>query len=314
MPAIGARDSRNSRRFRLSVSAMGTPRTAFVLAGGGSLGAVEVGMLQALVERRIAPDLVVGASVGAVNGAYFAGRPDGAGVESLGAIWRGLRRGDVFPLGLVGGFLGFIGMRSHLLDPDRLRSLLERNLPLTRLEDAKVPCHVVATDVLSGEEVRLSSGPAVDVVLASAAIPAVFPPVRIGDRQLSDGALASNTPLSAALALGAERLIVLPTGFSCALERAPRSALGTALHAVNLLIARQLVVDIDRFCTLAEIVVVPPLCPLNVMAADFSRTGELIDRAVESTRRWLDGGGLSVREVPRALRPHAHYSGGGMPA
>src|SRR5258707_10174447 len=85
---------------------MGTPRTAFVLAGGGSLGAVEVGMLQALVERGIAPDLVVGASVGAINGVYFAGRPDRAGVESLSAIWRGLRRGDVFPIGLVCGFLG----------------------------------------------------------------------------------------------------------------------------------------------------------------------------------------------------------------
>ena len=288
---------------------MGTPRTAFVLAGGGSLGAVEVGMLQALVERGIAADLVVGASVGAINGAYFAGRPDCAGVESLGAIWRGLRRGDVFPIGLVGGFLGLIGMRSHLLAPDRLRALLERNLPVARLEDAKIPCHVVATDVLTGEEACLSSGSAVEAVLASAAIPAVFPPVRIADRQLSDGALASNTPLPAALALGAERLIVLPTGFSCSIERPPRSALGMALHAVNLMVARQLVVDVERFCSLAEIVVVPPLCPLNVTSADFTHNGELIDRAAENTRRWLDSGGLSVREVPGPLRPHAHQNG-----
>src|SRR5258708_5189249 len=157
---------------------MGTPRTAFVLAGGGSLGAVEVGMLQALVERGIAPDLVVGASVGAINGAYFAGRPDCAGVESLGAIWRSLRRGDVFPIGLVCGFLGFIGMRSHLLAPDQLRALLERDLPVARLEDAKIPCHVVATDVLSGDEAGLSSGSAVEAVLATTAIPAPFPPER----------------------------------------------------------------------------------------------------------------------------------------
>src|SRR5258708_3583116 len=155
---------------------MGTPRTAFVLAGGGSLGAVEVGMLQALVERGIAPDLVVGASVGAINGAFFPGRPDRAGVESLGAIWRGLRRGDVFPIGLVGGFLGFIGMRSHLLTSDRLRALLERTLP-ERLEDAKVPCHVVATDVLSGEAGRLSLGAAVERVRGRPALPARFPPV-----------------------------------------------------------------------------------------------------------------------------------------
>lgn len=193
---------------------MGQPRTAFVLAGGGSLGAVEAGMLLALVERGIAPDLVVGASVGAINGAFFASRPDHAGLESLVAIWRGLRRSDVFPLGMVGGFLGFIGKRPHLVAPDRLRALLERHLPVPRLEESKVPCHVVATDVLSGGEICISSGPSVEAVLASAAIPAVFPPVQVGDRQLLDGLLASNTPLPAALGLGAERLIVLPTGFS----------------------------------------------------------------------------------------------------
>jgi len=296
---------------------MGTPRTAFVLAGGGSLGAVEVGMLQALVERGIAPDLVVGASVGAINGAYFAGRPDRAGVESLAGIWRDLRRGDVFPLGLIGGFLAFIGRRPHLLAPDRLRALLVRHLAFARLEEAKVSCHVVATDVLSGEEVCLSSGPAVESVLASAAIPAIFPPVRIADRQLSDGALASNTPLSAALGLGAERLIVLPTGFSCTLKNPPSSSLGMALHAVNLLTTRQLVVDIDRFSSTAEIVVVPPLCPLNVSSGDFSHSAKLIDRAAKSTRQWLDGGGLSIRQVPGALRPHTHQKRaaiGGRPA
>src|SRR5260370_10196926 len=106
---------------------MGTPRTAFVLAGGGSLGAVEVGMLQALVERGILPDLVVGASVGAINGVYFAGRPDRTGVASLGAIWRGLRRGDVFPIGLVGGFFGFIGMLPPCPPPPPPRRVHERH-------------------------------------------------------------------------------------------------------------------------------------------------------------------------------------------
>ncbi len=149
-------------------------------------------------------------------------------------------------------------------------------------------------------------------MLASAAIPAIFPPVQIAGRQLSDGALASNTPLSAALELGAERLIVLPTGFSCTLRHPPRSALGMALHAVNLMTTRQLVVDIDRFCSTAEIVVVPPLCPLNVASSDFTHSGQLIDRAAKSTRRWLDEGGLYMREVPGALRPHAHHKRGAL--
>src|SRR2546430_13546545 len=106
-------------------------------------------MPQTGAEAGIAPALVGGASVGAINAALFAGRRARAGVESLAAIWRGLRRGDVFPLGLMGGFLGFIGKRPHLLAPDRLRALLGRHLPVARLEEAKVPCHVVATDVLS---------------------------------------------------------------------------------------------------------------------------------------------------------------------
>lgn len=143
-------------------------------------------------------------------------------------------------------------------------------------------------------------------MLASAAIPAVFPPVTLGDRVLVDGALASNTPLAAALKLGVERLIVLPTGYSCALPAPPASSLAMALHAVNLLITRQLVVDIERFATLAEIIVVPPLCPMRVSAASFLRSDELIYRAAARTRTWLESGGLRSREVPQNLGPHQH--------
>lgn len=262
-------------------------------------------MLQALVEAGIMPDLVVGSSVGAINGAYFAARPDLAGIEDLAAIWRRLRRSDIFPLGFLGGLLGFAGLRANLVDATHLRRLLEKNLP-QEFEDAKIPLSVVATDVLSGEEVHLSSGPLVDAVLASAAIPAVFPPVTLAGRVLVDGALASNTPLAAALKLGAERIIVLATGYSCALPAPPSSALAMALHSVNLLIARQLVVDIERFSSLAEIAVVPPLCPLQVSAASFARTNELIFRASHRARTWLQRGGLQSREVPGSLAPHQH--------
>ncbi len=116
-------------------------------------------MLRALAERGVTPDMVVGSSVGAINGAYYAARPDVTGAESLALIWRGLRRSDVFPFQPFGGFFGFIGLRSHLLDVNRLHALLERHFPIGRLEEAKVRCHVVATDVLSGEEVCLSTGP-----------------------------------------------------------------------------------------------------------------------------------------------------------
>ncbi len=92
-------------------------KTAFVLAGGGRLGAVEVGMLETLVGQGISADLVVGSSVGAINAAYFASRPDAEGVRSLGRIWRGLRRRDVFPFAPFGSLLSFFSLRNYLVDP-----------------------------------------------------------------------------------------------------------------------------------------------------------------------------------------------------
>ena len=280
-------------------------KTALVLAGGGSFGAVQVGMLRELVAHGIVPDLVVGSSVGAINGAYFAGLPSAQGVTRLEAIWRGLRRSEVFPV-TWRSLIGLLSRRDFVVDPAGLRSLLEMHLPYRKLEQAAVPLHVVATDLLGGGSVRLSSGPAVEAVLASCAIPAAFPPVRIGDRYLIDGAVASNTPLSVAVELGAKQVIVLPTGFACSLEAPPRGAIASALHAITLLIAHQLVTDLERLRGQAEIVTVPPLCPLSVSPYDFSHAGELIERAAEQTHRWLDKGGLTRQCVPGALRGHTH--------
>ncbi len=189
-----------------------------------------------------------------------------------------------------------------------LRSLLERHLPYRELERAALPVHVVATDLLHGAAVRLSSGDAVQAVLASCAIPAAFPPVHIDERHLVDGAVASNTPVGVAVELGAKRIVVLPTGYACALAAPPRGAIACALQAITLLTAHQLVVQIEQFRERVEIVTVPPLCPLSVSPYDFSRAGELIERAAEQTRRWLDRGGLGKHRIPGALRPHEPHA------
>lgn len=286
-----------------------SPATAFVLAGGGSFGAVQAGMLRELVAAGIVPDFVVGSSVGAINGAYFAGSPTAQGVAQLEAIWRGLRRQDVFPFTLR-SLAGLIGRRDFIVDPCGLRRLLEDNLPIAVLEQAKLPLHVVATDLLSGAAARLSSGSAVDAVLASCAIPGAFPPMRIGERHLIDGAVASNTPIRAAMELGASRIIVLPTGFACAMQSPPRGAIATMLHAVTLLVAHQLVTELERYGEQVEIVTVPPLCPLSVSPYDFSRARELIERAAAQTRRWLRQGGMEKQRIPAALRPHEDRAGG----
>jgi NTE family protein len=281
-------------------------KTAFVLAGGGSLGAVQVGMLAAFARRGIRPDFVVGASVGAINAAYYAAEPDDHGVERLKRIWLRLRRSDVFPFSLMASALGFFGKADHLVAPAGLRKLIESVLPCQRLEDARLPCHVVATDALAGTEVVLSSGLAATALLASAAIPGVFPPVTLDGRCLLDGGVANNTPISTAVKMGATRVIVLPTGISCSLSAPPRGALAVMLHALNLLIMRQLVSDIERFTGVVEVVTVPPLCPLATTTYDFSQSADLIHRAEASTRLWLRTDGLHHFGAPAALLPHDH--------
>jgi NTE family protein len=282
-------------------------KTAFVLAGGGSLGAVQVGMLAALARQGVVPDFVVGVSVGAINAAYYAAEPDDRGVERLKRIWLQLRRTDVFPFSPIASRLGFFGKTDHLVSPAPLRSLIESELPYQRLEDARIPCYVVATDALEGTEVVLSSGPAATALLASAAIPAIFPPVTLGERYLLDGGVSNNTPLSTALRTGAARVIVLPTGISCALQEPPRGAMALALHALNLLIMRQLVNDIERFAGVADVVIVPPLCPLSTTTYDFSQSADLIHRAEAATRLWLRTDGLHRLGTPPALLPHHHH-------
>jgi len=280
--------------------------TAFVLAGGGSLGAIEAGMLRALLGHGERADFVVGASAGAINGAYFAADPTQAGVARLEAIWRGLRREHVFPLSF-GKILSLFWRRDHLVESHGLRRLLEHHLPYRQLEQATIPIHVVATELISGEEVLLSSGPAVDAILASTAIPGVFPTVTIGGRELVDGGVSNNTPISTAVRLGAERIIVLPTGFACALTRPPSGAISRALHSLNLLVARQLIHDIERYAQAVQLHVVPTLCPLETSSYDYSGCAALIERASDSTHKWIEKGGLQrTSSSAGALAEHAH--------
>ncbi len=284
----------------------GVPRTVFVLAGGGSLGATQVGMLRALTERGVWPDAVVGSSAGAINAVFLAGDPTADGVRHLEAMWRGLARQDVFPIRAMLLLRSALGHGDHLVDPAALRDLLTRHLPRARFEDLALPCVAIASDMLTGEEVQLVNGSAIDAALASAAIPLVFPPVEIDGRLLADGSIASNTPVGAAIALGATRVIVLPAGHACALGDRPRGMVAVALHALSLLTARQLGRDLEVLRDRAEIAIVPPLCPLDVSPYDFSRGGDLIDRAAAATEQWLAGGKLARREIPATLAPHTH--------
>jgi NTE family protein len=280
-----------------------TPQTAFVLSGGAALGAIQVGMLRALYDREIEPDLIVGTSVGAVNGAFIASRPfTPATTDQLAEVWRGLGRGQVFPLNPLTGFLGFFGARTHLVPERGLRELLVEHIEFERLEQTAVPFYVITTDVLTGSEVRLSRGPALDAVMASAAIPGVFPPVDWGDRHLMDGGIANHAPISDALELGAERIYVLPTGIACDLAEPPHGALGMLLHSMSLLLMRRLQVEVELLADRAELIVLPPPCRPGVSPIDFSRSEELIQRGLEESSNYLDGvGSGEIRDPASGL-------------
>ena len=197
--------------------------------------------------------------------------------------------------------------RDFLLETGALETLIERNLPYRRLEDAPIPIHIVTTDFLSGEMVVLSSGPAAQAIVASCAIPAAFPSVAIGTRHLVDGGLVSNTPIKLARDLGANRLIILPTGHACALRLPPRGAISSALHGLTLLVAGQMVKELETLDAGCDFHVVPSLCPVGSSAYDFTHTRALIDRAEQQTRDWLKAGGLDRCDIPDALRPHSHF-------
>ena len=283
-------------------------KVAFVLSGGGSLGAVRVGMFSALYERGIVPDLLVATSVGAVNGAFIASRPATvATVDELAQVWRSIDRRQVFPANLVTGLLGFVGSRNSLIPNAGLRRLLEGNIQLARLEDASIPIHVIAVDVRSGTERRLSRGDAISAVLASAAIPAVFPPVEWNGEQLIDGGAANNTPIPHALDLGAEEVYVLPAGYACGLYTAPRSVLAMGLHALSLLIQQRLIMEIEALKDRARLVVLPPPCPLDVSPADFAHAAELMARSRSDACVFLDGVSSEGSAVPPVMREwHGH--------
>jgi NTE family protein len=265
------------------------PATAFVLSGGASLGALQVGMLRALYERGIVPDFMVGTSVGALNATFVASRPQTVEtIDELAAVWRGLRREHVFPVRWRELVRGLVGRGDHVLSDSGVREIVGRHLTIARLEDAIVPVHLVAFELVKGEEVRLSRGPALEALLAAAAIPGLLPPVVRGDRHLVDGGVVNNTPISHAVDLGAERVYVLPTsGASRALGKRPRGALEAAIDAITLMIDSQHRADVARYAGKAELIVLPAPNPDHVQPTNFDHAQSLIEGALIAARTFL---------------------------
>jgi NTE family protein len=268
---------------------MRRPRTAFVLSGGASLGAVQAGMLRALYERGITADLLVGTSAGALNAAFIASRPQTVETaRALRRVWYDLQRDDIFPVSVRALVAGLCGRRDHLVPDDALRRVVRRHIGYEDLVDAVTPLHVVAYDVIAAQEVLLSEGSAVDAIVASAAIPGVFPPVAIGDRRLIDGGVVNNTPISHAVALGAERVYVLPTQTGPRhIARSPARPIDAAIHALNLLIGGRFADDVARYADEVELIVLRAPNSRHVQPTDFAHAARLSAEALAAGRELL---------------------------
>lgn len=192
---------------------MTTSSTAFVLGGGGHLGAHQVGMLRALFEAGIHPDLVVGTSVGAVNGAFVAADPTVETVAELERLWRSLNRSGVFRTGsLFDEMRRVVRKRTHVYDNAALRRQLAEALPVEHFEDLAVPFECVATSIERSVPVYFSSGVLIDAIVASCSVPGLLPPVEIDGEHLVDGGLVASIPLDRAIALEATEIYVLQVG------------------------------------------------------------------------------------------------------
>jgi NTE family protein len=277
--------SRRAASPRRSGTPARSPRTAFVLSGGASLGALQVGMLRALYERGVTADLLVGTSVGALNAAFIASRPQTPETAGeLARAWCGIERADAFPVSLRAMVGGLAGHRNHLVPAHGLRRIVERHVELDDLADAAVPLSLVAFDVNTGTEVVLCDGPAVDAIVAACSIPGIFPPVAIGEQLLVDGGVVNNTPIRHAVELGAQRVYVLPTQEPRYVQPAPRTALDAAIYGIGLLVGSRLEADIFRYQGDVELIVLPAPNTQHVQPTNFEHSSRLAAEAHAAAR------------------------------
>jgi NTE family protein len=276
-------------------------RTAFVFAGGAALGSIQVGMLRALTDAGIRPDLVTGASSGALNGAMVAADP-GSAITRLEALWTHARRREILPLHPLTLAGALSGRTPHVSRSGGIRRAIERHLPLRRIEDAAVPLHIVCADTATRDKVVLSQGDVVAALLATTAIPGLYPAVQIGGRTLVDGGLAEDPPLGTAVELGATTVFLFPVGWP--LGPAPRTgALIRAMDALDWLFWSVARAHLERWAPECDLYVLPspPITGLHPLSARSAR--RLIADAEQRTREWLPrarpwpdaGAGLAVR-------------------
>lgn len=270
-----------------------SPSTAFVLSGGGNQAVCQVGMLRALLERDIVPDVLIGTSAGAWNASVIAAMPNLAGVERLVETWEGLRGETVFPGGRLSRAWNLLSRDDHLFANNGLQALLANTGAPTTFAELRIPLRVIACDIDTGDEVVFAAGPLQPALLASAALPGLFPPIRHDGRLLVDGAVVDTVPLSHALAGPVDRVYVLSIAGEL-MHHPLRSPVDVAIRAFAISRKQRFDLELRNAPENIEVVVLP--APADDRAInDFSDPLMLIEEAHHLAERALDEIDLAKR-------------------
>ncbi|HVW41129.1 MAG TPA: patatin-like phospholipase family protein [Amycolatopsis sp.] len=259
----------------------------FVLGGGGSLGAMQVGMLRALQEHGLAPDLIVGTSVGSLNGAVLALEP-GDAIERLRKTWAHMTRQEAFPGGVLSQVRTLRHAKTHLFPNTGLAAIINEHLGAgATFADLALPLGVVATEIDTAGPVLIRDGDLLTPLLASTAIPGIYPAVEHEGRMLYDGGLVANVPLRQALAMGAKSLVVLDCAFPGQIPAPPHTIAEVLMYTAMISMRNQAVLEAPIAATEVPVVYLPGPVPRQLSPLDFRHTDELIASAHEAADDYL---------------------------
>ncbi len=278
---------------------------AFAFSGGGGQGAIQVGMLKALADAGLSPDLVAGTSVGALHAAVVA--EDGhlpRSTERLERIWHDLRRRNLLPRSWPGQALS-VWRTGHLHSSRKLRRLIGRTLTAQRFDQLRLPLTVVTAEVMTGHVRWLTEGQLAPALLAATALPGIFPPVTVDDRLLWDAGSVANVPLQPAITAGAGSLVVLDAGDACHLDAPPRGIPDALFLALRIALRQRVLVETPTVAERLPVLYLPRPCVTSRQLLDFDRSHEMIEPSRQMVATFLAG-----HATPTAGRmsggPHTH--------
>lgn len=262
-------------------------KLALVFSGGGNKGAAQVGMLQALVEHGFEFDFLIGCSVGSLNAAAFAKSPDLEGVKVLNDLWLGLKTEKIFAPGSVFRGVRFAEKRRSVYSNEGLKQIINSLLPEMNFEDLALPLHVVATSFNTADEVWFNKGPLLYPLLASAALPGIYPPISIGNTDLLDGGVLNDAPISKAIELGAKTIVLLSCNTVKTNKPFPERPIETIIESIGVAISARLKRDLSSLPLGVEVLVGEFSGPYGLDWKDFSHADQLIKRGYDEMSRFL---------------------------